>query len=622
VIPEETIAQIRERTDVVSFVGEYVTLRRAGTSHKGLCPFHAEKTPSFHVNPSRQMFHCFGCGASGDVVGFLMRIEGIPFPEAARRLAERAGIEMPTLDAREDGEIRRARERKERLTSLMDSATGYFVEQLTAHPLGAMAREAIEKRAVDAASVQRFRLGYAPDGWQGLVDHLARNGHAVDDAVELGLVVRNDRGRTFDRFRHRLMFPICDAHGQVVAFSGRALPDAPNTPPRQGDPPAKYINSPETPLYKKGEILYGLFEGRVDLRRENRTILCEGNFDLVKLHQFGFKVAVAPMGTAFTAEQAKLLRRFVDKAVLLFDGDAAGRKAIRSAFELLSVAGIGASVVALPDGDDPDTFLSREGGEELETRIRNAPSAIAFFVDDAASKAVADPGLRARAIVDLGPIVAAVDDRVERGLWVERIAQRFGVNDIEAVRRQLLAGVRLGRENARGPSNPGQSHAPEPRPAPPIVDKPTLAHELLGAVLDQPELAGSEPGRRLYELLTRDDLRSIFHLSSRMLESRGEVDGPNLVASLAGMPAEAWLRGRLAKPMYETLGDAEVVLRDGVPRLELVELEHQLRRTKESILEARRHGDDARALDLTSHHQTLTRRVTELRTHRTTTLKR
>lgn len=617
-IPDEVIAQIRDRADVVTIVGEYVPLRRAGTSHKGLCPFHAEKTPSFHVNPGRRMFHCFGCGASGDVIGFVMKIEGLSFPEAARRLADRTGVEIPQLDARDDLELRRARERKERLTSLMDSATGYFVAQLQEHPLGSFARDAITGRGVDPATASRFRLGYAPDGWQGLVDHLTRQGHAIDAAVELGLVVRNDRGRTFDRFRHRLMFPISDAHGQVVAFSGRALPDPPNSPPKQGDPPAKYINSPETPLYKKGEILYGLFEGRVALRRESRTILCEGNFDLVKLHQFGFGTAVAPMGTAFTAEQAKLLRRYVDKAILLFDGDNAGRKAIRAAFDLLSAAGIAASVVALPEGDDPDTFLSREGEAALEERIKNAPGAVAFFVDDAAAKAVADPGMRARAIAELGPIVAAVDGPVEKRLWIERIAQRFGVGDIEAVRRQLLTGVRQGREGSRESSSRGAVQAPEPRRAPLVEDRPTLAHELLGAALDQPELLRSEAGSRLSELLTRDDLRSIFHLSSRMLETRGELDGPSLVASVAGMPAEAWLRGRLAKPMYDTQGDAEVVLRDGVPRLELVELEHQIRRTKESILEAHRKGDDARALDLTTQQITLTRRANELRTHHAT----
>lgn len=613
-IPEETIAQIRDRADIVALVGEYVPLRRAGTSFKGLCPFHAEKSPSFHVNPQRHFFHCFGCGASGDVVKFLMQIEGLSFPEAARRLAERAGIEIAETDSRDDVEVRRAKERRQRLVAVMDSATGYFVAQLVRHPLGRMAQEAIAARGVRLDVAEKFRLGYAPDGWSGLVDHLRASGHTIDDAVELGLVVRNDRGREFDRFRHRLMFPISDAHGQVVAFSGRILPDPPGAQPRSGDPPAKYINSPETPLYKKGEILYGLFEGRVALRREGRAILCEGNFDLVALHQAGFGTAVAPMGTAFTAEQAKLLRRYVDKAVLLFDGDNAGRKAIRAAHGILSEAGIAAQVVGLPEGDDPDTFLRREGAEALRERIVNAPSSIAYFVDEAATRAVADPSQRARAISELGPIVASVDGPVEKRLWIERIAQRFGVNDFEAVRRQLLAGVRSDRDSRRGESHVDAAAHRGPQ-RPPAMEKPTLAHELLGALLDCPQMLAGEHANRLAELLTRQDLRVILQTSSRMYQDRGDLDGPSLVGAVEGSAVEGWLRERLTKPVYDE-GGAERVLRDGIPRLEMQKLEHDIRRTKEQILEAQGRGDQPRANELRSNHALLVQQANELRKKR------
>lgn len=613
-IPDETIAQIRDRADIVALVGEYVPLRRAGTSFKGLCPFHAEKTPSFHVNPQRHFFHCFGCGASGDVVRFLMQIEGIPFPEAARRLAERAGIEIAESDSHDDVEQRRAKERKQRLAAVMDSATGYFVSQLSRHPLSRMAQDAIAGRGVRPEIVEKFRLGYAPDGWNGLSDHLRGAGHSLDDAVELGLLVRNDRGNVFDRFRHRLMFPISDTHGQVVAFSGRILPDPPGAQPRSGDPPAKYINSPETPLYKKGDILYGLFEGRVALRREGTAILCEGNFDLVALHQAGFGTAVAPLGTAFTAEQAKLLRRYVDKVVLLFDGDSAGRKAIRAAYTILSVAGIAAQVVALPEGDDPDTFLRRDGAQALRDRIVNAPGAVAYFVDEAAVRAVADPGERARAIADLGPIVASVDGPVEKRLWIERIAQRFGVNDFEAVRRQLLSGVRSERDTRRGDARASEpSHTSPQRPQ--LPEKPGLAHELLGALLDHPKLLASDDAKRLAELLTREDLRVILLTSSRMYQDRGNLDGPSLVGAVEGSAAEGWLRERLAKSVYDE-GGAERVLRDGIPRLEMHKLEHDMRRTKEQILDAQGRGNDKLANELRSSHALLVQQANELRKKR------
>lgn len=615
VIPPEILDQIRDRVDIVAFVGEYVPLRRGGSSFKGLCPFHAEKSPSFHVNPQRRMYHCFGCSASGDIIGFLMRIEGISFPDAVHRLAERGGIEIEESNERDDVELRRARERKERLKSVMDSATGYFVEQLMAHELGGMARDAIAKRDVTRETATAFRLGYAPFGFQGLVEHLERARHSLEDAVELGLLVRRERGGFYDRFRHRLMFPISDTHGQVVAFSGRALADPPGEVPRPGaDPPAKYINSPETPLYRKSEILYGLFEGRVPLRREAVAILCEGNFDLVALHQAGFRTAVAPMGTAFTADQAKLLRRYVERVVLLFDGDAAGRKAIRASFTLLGDAGLSANVVALPEADDPDTFLRREGAPALKERILNAPSAVAYFVDDAAARAVSDPALVARAIADLGPILAALDGPVEKRLWMERIAQRFGVQDLEAVRKQLLSGVRQSRD---GRSHDA-AHAPEQPPArnPAVAEKPTIAHELLGAVLDQPALFASDEARKLFELLTRDDLRAIFLNSSRMYESRALLDGPSLAASIAGSPAEGWVRERLAKPIHEDQGGAERMLQSGIPRLEMQRLETDMMRMKEQILDARNRGDDARAGELTSAHAALTRQANELRKKR------
>lgn len=614
-ISPDVLDQIRDRADIVAFVGEYVPLRRAGASFKGLCPFHAEKSPSFHVNPQRRMYHCFGCAASGDVIGFLMRVEGITFPDAVRRLAERAGIEIAETDEREDFEIRKARERKDRLKAVMDSANGYFVAQLREHPLGTMAQAAIRGRNVTAETAEKFRLGYAPHGFQGLVDHLTAARHSLDDAVELGLLVRSEKGRIFDRFRHRLMFPISDTHGQVVAFSGRALPDPPNEQPRPGaDPPAKYINSPETPLYKKGEILYGLFEGRVALRREATAILCEGNFDLVALHQAGFGTAVAPMGTAFTPDQAKLLRRYVEKVVLLFDGDSAGRKAIRAAFMLLGDVGLSASVIALPDGDDPDTFLRRDGAQALKERLLNAPGAIAYFVDESATRAVSDPGLRAKAIADLGPILAAVESPIEKRLWMERIAQRFGVQDLEAVRRQLLVGVREGRDSRRADTGRAPEQVREVPAQPP--EKPGLAHELLGALLDQPSLLATPEARKLFELLTRDDLRAIFLHSSRMYETRGLLDGPSLAASIAGSPAEGWVRERLAKPIHDDKGGAERILQGGIPRLEMQKLESDMLRMKEQILEARNRGDDARAGELTSAHASLTRQANELRKKR------
>ncbi|MEM1416216.1 MAG: DNA primase, partial [Myxococcota bacterium] len=287
IIPDEVKESIRERVDLGALIGEYVRLQKSGASLKGRCPFHDEKSPSFYVHPHRGFFKCFGCDAKGDVFSFLMRMEGLGFGEAARRLAERAGVELPTSDPREDEAYRRKRQRQERLLAITEAAAGFYRDQLGAHPLGEIARQAIAERGVLEATAETFRLGYAPHGWDGLTRFLERGGWSPREAEEVGLIVpRRGRSGHYDRFRHRLMFTITDHRGRIVAFSGRVLPPPPGE--EEDAKGGKYINSPETPLYTKGEVLFGLHEGRVDIRRRGWVLLCEGNFDLLMLHQAGF----------------------------------------------------------------------------------------------------------------------------------------------------------------------------------------------------------------------------------------------------------------------------------------------------------------------------------------------
>ena len=256
-LSDEVISELRERVDMVALVGEYVRLQKRGSNHVGLCPFHAEKTPSFNVSGPNKFFHCFGCKESGDALSFVMRIEGVSFPQAARLLAERVGIEIPDDDRAEDAAERRARLTRERLAALMEDACAFYEQQLERHTTASIAQQELERRTVNADSVRRFRLGYAPHGWDALATHLAERKHAVADAEAVGLVVRRrDGSGCYDRFRGRLMFPIRELAGSVVAFSGRILPSATGEPPGPNDP--KYVNSPEGPLYSKGSVLYGL----------------------------------------------------------------------------------------------------------------------------------------------------------------------------------------------------------------------------------------------------------------------------------------------------------------------------------------------------------------------------
>lgn len=623
-IADELISEIRDRTDIVALIGEYVELKQRGQNWVGLCPFHNEKSPSFNVRRDRQFFHCFGCKESGDALAFLMRLEGLTFPQAARALAERAGIELQEQSSGEDETKRRERARIERLCAVMEAATSFYVEQRTRHPLSRFALDELGRRAIETKTADTFRLGYAPHGWDALTSHLSQKGHALADAELLGLCVkRRDGSGHYDRFRHRLVFPISDMHGRVVAFSGRILP-APDERDQSQEP--KYVNSPEGPLYKKGELLYGLHEARVEIRRTGWAVLCEGNFDLVALHQGGLPNVVAPLGTAFTEAQAKLLRRFAQRVTLMFDGDSAGRKAVSAAYPILRKAELSARVVKLPAGDDPDAFLRRQGKEALGRMVDSASGIVEHLIDVAADQAGAAAGERAAAIESLGPIIAAAGNPVEIELYIERVAQRFSISDPKVVREQLRRGVRASRSSGptqpAGPASPGDQSRLAVRQE--RVKLPALQSELLGALLDKPELFTSVYAENLQELLTAAELRSIFSAAAAQVARHdghedvggaGGLDASRLLAELAGnLPANAleWLHERFSVETYDNRAAAEEVLRRGIPLLQKQRIDAERADLAARIRAAREQGNEELAISLTKEWDALARNAHEL----------
>jgi DNA primase len=336
-----TIREVRQRTDLVDLVNEFVPLKRKGGRHFGRCPFHQEKTASFSVSGDVGLYFCFGCKATGDALRFFQETQGVNFPEAVRALARRAGVEVPEDRTPEEiAEDRRQRDLTGRLLAVCEVAAKFFERQLAEGEWSELARAALDERGIAPETVERFRLGYAPASWDALAAHLRAHQLSPHDATLAGLLVDGRR----DRFRHRLMFPILDAGGRVVAFSGRILPtsagmeglDEGLVPEDAG----KYVNSPETPLYRKGELLYGLTAARQSIRQRERALLVEGNFDVVQMHQHGFTETVAPLGTSFTDAQAKLLRRHTDRVTFLFDGDGAGRRAARAAHGVAERGGV------------------------------------------------------------------------------------------------------------------------------------------------------------------------------------------------------------------------------------------------------------------------------------------
>ncbi|MEK6525273.1 MAG: DNA primase [Nitrospirota bacterium] len=430
-IPQDVIEQIKERTDILDVVSGYVTLSKAGQNFKGLCPFHSEKTPSFMVSPSRQIFHCFGCGAGGNVFTFVMKMEGTAFPETVRELGRRAGIEVPVVQGARQAQDSGNRERLEKLN---DVVAAWFRRNLFDAEAGNGAMAYLRERGMSRETLDAFGFGFAPQAWDGLLRHLSKEGYTTADMLLAGVVVPKEQsGRKpqdtagyYDRFRSRVMFPIFDLRKRVIGFGGRIL--------GEGEP--KYLNSPETPLFNKGRALYGLERAREAMSRTDTLIVVEGYFDAIALHQAGIRNVAATLGTALTPDHVRTIRRFVTKVVLLFDPDPAGVRAALRTLDLFVDSGIGVKVVSLPAGDDPDTFMRKEGAESFLRLQESAPSLLDFAVErslrSAESGTIED---RIRSVDEILRILQKTAHRIEKEECTRRVAERLGINQKRLIER-------------------------------------------------------------------------------------------------------------------------------------------------------------------------------------------
>jgi DNA primase len=425
-IPSETIEQIAAGNDIVDVIGSYFPLKRAGANFKALCPFHQEKTPSFMVSPSRQTFHCFGCGAGGSVFRFVMEYEHVDFPAAVHKLATRAGIAI--VEKRGAADEDRQYETRRKLLKLHAEAAEWFHENLTKREIGEPARKYLKQRGITGEIAKRWQLGYAPDEWDTFGSWARGQGYDARELVASGLIKTKDDEQTsnlnprtsYDRFRGRIMFPICNDIGEVIAFSGRLLKDEEGA--------AKYLNSPETPLFRKSSVLFGLHKSKRALIEANCAIVCEGQLDLISLFEAGITNVVAPQGTAFTENQARILKRFADEVVLCFDSDAAGAKAAERSLDALLENDLIVRVVELPPGEDPDSLIRRDGKEEFEKRVANARDFFDYWIQrEIASVDLTSMGAKIQAARNLAATVSRVHDPVLRGEVVSKASARLGV---------------------------------------------------------------------------------------------------------------------------------------------------------------------------------------------------
>jgi len=521
-IPEEKISEIRNAADIVEVISDTVLLKKTGKNFIGLCPFHTEKTPSFTVNPDKQIFYCFGCSAGGNVYSFVMKHEGMTFPEAARALAKRFGVELP--EPRMSTEQRRRLSEREVLLGVNRRAMGFFKAALQSENIGKTARAYLNRRGMREDIVEGFQLGYAPDGWDHLLKHLNRSGSSSNYLEKAGLVIRRKSGTGFyDRFRNRIIFPIMDASGRVTGFGGRVMDDS----------LPKYLNSPETPVYNKSRTLYGLYQAKSAIRSSGSVFIVEGYFDVLALHQHGILNAVATCGTSITTEHVQLLRGYIGKngrVFLVYDSDAAGIKAAQRSISIFDQGFVDARILVLPTGHDPDSYLFESGAEAFGQLADNARGAVDFLIESAVKRYGLRVEGKMKIISELRHTLAAVEDQLARSLYIQTLADRIGVDEsaiLERVRevteQKALSYRKSGKPSATNQRSAGDANA-APKPLASAGRGARHERRILAMMLQFPDILPEVNRRHIISYFADPMLRTI----GEMIVKHPELAGKNL----------------------------------------------------------------------------------------------
>jgi DNA primase len=600
-IPSQNIEQIAAANDIVEVIGSYFPLKRAGTNFKALCPFHQEKTPSFTVSPQRQTFHCFGCGVGGSVFRFVMDYEHLDFPAAVRKLAARAGI--PVIEERgASGEDDRQHETRRALLQLHAEAAEWFHDNLVKEKIGKPARDYLKKRGIDRRIATDWQIGFAPESWDAFLTWALERGYRRPQILQSGLIKPRDEnrpeGEAYDRFRGRIMFPIHNDVGEVIAFSGRVLEKE-----AEG---AKYLNSPETPLFRKGRVLFGLHKTKRGLIEANCAIVCEGQLDLITVFEAGITNVVAPQGTAFTEDQARILKRFVNEVVLCFDADSAGQKAAERSLDALLQNNLVVRVAEMPAGEDPDSMIRNQGKDEFEKRVAGARDFFDSWIEhETASTDLDSLGAKMQLARKLADTVARVHDPLMRGEVANKVSARIGVprSDFE----RLLA--RPNRDRVSPDETEGETMTPAPRHEVAMLCLLALRHVEAREFLQAQgwrEMLGQTPDAEILGRILEADLRPDDPASINAFMSGLKTGDEALVSSwlLQKMPsnglevAKGWWNGLRRAVLRRQLQIAEGRMK--LPRLttgEAVNLQKQILDLTEQLRELPAEFSSARVLD-------------------------
>ncbi len=571
---EDTIVRVKEASDVVDVIGRHLELKRSGSAFKALCPFHQEKTPSFMVNPARQIFHCFGCDTGGDVIRFIMLYEGLPFVESLRKLALQSGIELP--EGSSGGGV--GWDQKDPMFTANRVAADYYSELLMKSEEGNGARDYLGQRGIHSDVSKTFDLGYAPEGWRNLSSHLRKEGILESVAVSAGLLVKGDSGKDpYDRFRNRVVFPIRDLSGRVLGFGGRVL----------GEDLPKYINTSETPVYRKGDSLFGLDVAAPFVREASEVLLVEGYLDVISLHQGGVRNVVGVLGTALTEDQARKLRRLTDRCVLLFDSDEAGRRAVLRSGLILLGGGFECRVAPLDPGEDPDSFLRKMGVQELVARVAQAPDVVMYTLESARQEHPGNKiGDRFQLIDAIVPYLAKIEDRAKLGAYLKEIGDTLRIEQ-----HDLRARLVSLKKRKKGDIDQKES-------SPPLRKDKLLLHILVR----EPEVMP-----KVKEIVRSGDIKSpeIAEIVEKIFS------GVNLTTLLHTVD-DHW-KNELSKwALEDPLEGTEKALDDLLLHYARERLEEKIRHTRDRLTEAVRRGANQESQELNEEWKDLQAELRDL----------
>jgi len=585
-IPEDKIAEIRDACNIVEVVGETVLLKKAGRNYTGLCPFHAEKTPSFSVSPDKQMFYCFGCGEGGNVFSFLMKQQGMSFPEAVKMLAERTGVNLPSDRPTKAQKHRRSE--REAILELNERTMGLYRKTFLRDPRSEAARAYLDKRGFHQAVLEAFNIGFAPAGWDNLTRHFQRQRLPLELAEKAGLVARRRQGQGYyDRFRDRIIFPIVDQRQRVIAFGGRVLDDA----------LPKYLNSPETPVYSKSRSLYGLNIAQSHCRTEERVYIVEGYLDVIALHQNGVPNAVGTLGTALTHDHVRMLRGLIGQsgqAFLVFDSDEAGLKAAHRSIGVFAREFVEARILVLPPGHDPDTFMKAFGPRAFLEKAQEAKGIMPFLIDSAVERHGLSMEGRIKILEDVAEPMAAFDDPVARSVYIKYLAEKVDISEdavLEKIRR--AAGNPQGRSMTGAA---GRQSSAVPRPLT-TSEHGRIERQLVAMMLQFPEILPEIRQQKIVALITDPLLKEI---------AQGVLDGRETPGAAHGRgPAETVEQmGRLKAQLslqdeaWEYKGCLRLIHHFVITRRRMAAAA-----LGEEIKKAERNHDEERALELLREKQ-------------------